>query len=176
MIVRDETPGDYAAVDEVHDAAFGRPHEGRLVRALRREIARTGEPSVSLVAIDDSSAGTPVVGHVFFSPVTVAGRAGRLPPLGLAPLGVNPSHQRRGFGTLLAEKGIEACRALDVPFVVVLGDPAYYSRFGFERASAAGITLAFPVPDGAFMALELAPRALAGASGVVRYMAAFDGV
>jgi putative acetyltransferase len=60
--------------------------------------------------------------------------------------------------------------------MVVLGDPAYYGRFGFAPAAALGLACEFDAPPEAFMALELSPGALAGARGVVLYEPEFDSV
>jgi putative acetyltransferase len=60
--------------------------------------------------------------------------------------------------------------------MVLLGDPGYYRRFGFRTASTLGLACEFEAPEEAFLALELAPGALAGASGLVRYEPEFDGI
>jgi putative acetyltransferase len=60
--------------------------------------------------------------------------------------------------------------------IVVLGNPGYYERFGFQTASKFGVQAPFPVPDEAFMVLELKPDALINVSGIVRYPTYFDQV
>jgi putative acetyltransferase len=156
---------DRDAVRAVHAAAFGRPDEAQLVlRLLAREPA-----CVSLVA----ERGGEVVGHVLFSPVRVEGHELAPPPYGLAPLAVLPEHQRDGAGSALARAGIEACRKLGAPFLVVLGHPPYYPRFGFVPAMRFGLTFGDAPPRDAFMALELVPGALARVRGRVRYAPEF---
>jgi putative acetyltransferase len=152
----------------VHEAAFGRPGEAQLVARLRQEA----RPCVSLVA---EAAGR-VIGHVFFSPVTIEGARPVVPAAagGLAPVGVLPDEQGRGAGGALIRAGIEATRALGWQLLFVLGNPVYYGRFGFVLAAPHGLHYESHAFDVAFQVQELAPRALAGLTGFVRYPAAFS--
>ena len=151
----------------VHEAAFGRPGEAKLVARLRQEA----RPCISLVA---EAAGR-VVGHVFFSPVTIEGARPNAPDAGgLAPVGVLPDHQGRGAGSALIRAGIEASRALGWQLLFVLGNPAYYGRFGFVLAAPHGLHYESHAFDVAFQVQELTPGALAGVAGFVRYPAAFS--
>jgi putative acetyltransferase len=154
----------------VHEAAFGRPDEARLVARLRQEAS----PLVSLVA---EQAGR-VIGHVLFSPVTVEDERERpgVTAGALGPVAVLPDAQGQGAGASLIRAGIEACRALDWRILFVLGDPTYYARFGFGLAARRGLHYASHAFDAAFQVQELAPGALAGIEGWVRYHAAFDEV
>jgi putative acetyltransferase len=70
---------------------------------------------------------------------------------------------------VLAREGLKACKALGFKAVIVIGHPDYYPRFGFSPARAKGLDLPFPVPDEAFMALELVPGSLDGIEGIVIY-------
>ena len=156
---------DEPAIFGVHEAAFGRPAEAELAQKLARR-----EPNcVSLVACEDGD----VIGHVLFSPVEVDGRRFAVSPMGLGPVGVLPGRQRSGAGIELCRAGIEACRKLGAPFLVVLGHTTYYPRFGFAPAVRFGLTFADAPPRDAFMAMELVPGALADASGRVRYAPEF---
>lgn len=124
MTIRDETATDVSAIARVEWAAFEHdphrplgtaPTEHLIVDALRTADALT----VSLVAEDDGE----IVGHIACSPVRIDGRLGRW--YGVGPVGVRPDRQRRGIGgALVAAAG-----------AVLLGDPAFYQRFGF-RADA----------------------------------------
>ncbi len=156
MIVRAERADDCQAVHAVHAAAFPTDAEARLVDRLRSN----GKARVSLVADAEGE----VVGHILFSPVTVASATG----LGLAPVAVMPAQQRRGIGIALIDAGLEECRALGVPFVVVLGHPGYYRRFGFERADRFGLQNEYGATD-AFMVLELIDGGIPESGGLVRY-------
>jgi putative acetyltransferase len=158
--IRPERADDAAAVRAVHCAAFPTDAEARLVERLRA----CGAACVSLVAeVDDA-----VVGHVLFSPVSVVAASGCRQGLGLAPLAVLPAHQRCGVGSALVREGLAVCRQAGWAFVVVLGHPGYYPRFGFRQASAAGLGNEYGA-DKAFMVLELQPGSLPAGGGLVRY-------
>jgi len=163
LAVRCERPADFAAIDAVHEQAFGRPGEAALVRALRSEV----RPYLGLVA---EQAGR-VAGHLAFSPVAIGG--GSPPALGLGPLAVEPGLQRAGLGSALVHAGLARCAEL-AQIVVVLGHAAYYPRFGFQPAFRHGLRYRSEVFDPSFFVLELAPGALAGVSGWVRYPEAFE--
>jgi putative acetyltransferase len=161
MIVRPERASDVDAIRAVNDAAFGGAAEGRLVDALRE----SGKLVVSLVAEADGE----VVGHIGFSPVTSAAAARGF---GLAPLAVRPGAQRRGIGGKLVVEGLAAVARSGAEFVVVLGDPRYYGRFGFGPAGRRGLADEFRGGD-AFQVLELRPGAIPPGVGLVRYAPEF---
>jgi putative acetyltransferase len=166
--IRYAPPEDYVAIHAVHSAAFGRPHEGNLVDALRRAETLT----ISLVAVHDSR----IVGHIAFSPVTVTSRTSTIAVLGLGPLAVLPACQRHGIGGQLVNGGLAACRATPYGVVVVLGHPDYYPRFGFSTAQHQGIVWEHSVPEGAYMVQEFTSGALGQIQGVVKYRPEFDAV
>ena len=169
--IRPEKPEDYAAIAEITTLAFGQPNEARLVEALR--AADDFEPALSLVAEEDGE----IIGHILFSTVTLESPAGGMPILCLAPMSVHPDHQNKGVGTALVKAGFEQCRLLGHKIIVVIGHPNYYPRFGFTPARAAPakrLDVEFPVPDEAFMVLELVPDALAGYGGMVKFPKAFE--
>lgn len=148
VLVRPERPTDPRAIHAVVAAAFPDGGEAGLVDALR-DRAR---PFVSLVA----ESGGEIVGHVAFTPVAFDPMSPRDHlALGLAPLSVAPAHRRRGIGTALVEAGLAECRDLGADVVVVLGDPAYYARFGFVPASTLRLRCVSEAPEGAFQALVL---------------------
>ena len=161
--LRPELPEDQAAIDAVHERAFGRPAEAALVRALRQQAV----PYLGLVAEREGR----VLGQIAFSPVAIEG--GSPPALGLGPLAVLPELQRSGIGSALVREGLHRGAAL-ARIVVVLGHAAYYPRFGFRLASPLGLRYRSEVFDPSFFVLELAPGALAGVSGWVRYHPAFE--
>ena len=160
--VRPESPADVVSVRNVHESAFPTKAEAGLVDALRDH----DKDLVSLVA----EVGGSVVGHVLFSPVTISDRADG--GVGLAPLAVLPEYQTRGIGQSLVRTGLEICGERGYPYVVVLGGPTYYARFGFVRASSRGFSNEYGV-DEEFMVIELTEGALPAAGGSVRYAAEF---
>ena len=167
--IRPEQASDHAGVEAVVGAAFGRADEARLVSVLREVV----QPRISLVA---ELAGR-VAGHVFFSPVRLEPESAGAPAIcGLAPLAVQPGLQRQGIGAALVREGLERCTDLGWRAVFVLGDPAYYSRFGFVLAAPLGFRYESEAFDSAFQVLELAPGCLARCNGWIRYHDAFTGV
>jgi putative acetyltransferase len=159
---------DAEAVREVHLRAFeGRGQEARLVDLLHA----AGAALVSLVATVEPDGR--VVGHILFSPVQIDGH-GSDPPMtvGLAPVGVVPEYQGRGIGSRLIREGLRACREAGYGAAVVLGEPGYYSRFGFERASGKDLGNEYGVGEH-FMVAELSNGALDGMGGTVRYREEF---
>ena len=163
--IRSELPSDHARVDQIVETAFGRDDEARLVRALRA----AARPALSLVA----ERGGELVGHVFFSPVEIDGPGSSPASAGLAPLAVAPEMQGEGAGSALVHAGLHECVELGWQAVFLLGNPAYYSRFGFSLAAARGLRYESEAYDLAFQLLELVPDVLSGSTGWVRYHEAF---
>ena len=137
------------------------------VDALRGQA----QPFVSLIAEDNGA----IVGHIMFSPVSLSGHPA-LKVMGLAPMAVAPEHQRKGIGSALVRAGLEQCQQLGLGAVVVLGHPTYYPRFGFSSSARFGIGCEYEVPEEVFMVVELQAGFLHGASGKIRYHAAFGDV
>ena len=115
------------------------------------------------------------MGHVFFSPVFVSTAGGPIQGMGLGPMAVVPDRQRQGIGSLLVQAGIAAMRERGCPFVIVLGHPEYYPRFGFVPASQHGLSCQWNgVPDQVFLVLVLDEQTISSLSGVARYRDEFD--
>jgi len=130
--IRTETASDHDAVrrlirDAFSDCLLGHNGEADLVEVLRKNC----DELLALVAVDKDT----VVGHILFSPVSIRTASGVLQGMGLAPMAVAPSRQNTGIGTTLVESGLQRLVANGCPFVVVLGHPHYYPRFGFVPAS-----------------------------------------
>ena len=166
--VRTETPEDHKSVWHVNELAFGQCNEADLVDALRANA----RPYISLVAVVDEQ----VVGHIFFSPVSVESGSSAFTAMGLAPMAVLPEYQNKGIGSQLVREGLKACQRLGHDIVVVLGHANYYPRFGFAPASLKGLRSEYDVPDDVFMVTELVPCALEGRRGLVKYHAEFGKV
>jgi putative acetyltransferase len=163
MLVRRELPADVDRVHAVHRAAFETDLEARIAEALRSSDAWIGE--LSFVACVDGE----VVGHVVCTRATVSGG----PVLALGPIGVVPDRQQQGVGHALVHAVVGAADALGEPLIGLLGDPRFYSRFGFVLADTVGITppLAEWLPHFQVRALTAYSPSLQG--GFV-YPAAFD--
>ena len=163
--IRRETPGDEAEVRRVNELAFNQGMEANLVDRLRATCA----DYLSFVAVDSDR----VVGHILFTPVTLDGS--ELSGMGLAPMAVLPAQQRRGIGSRLVRHGLDHLRRAGCPFVVVVGHPGYYPRFGFEKASAFNLRSQWDgIPDEAFMVAVFQADALPAHGSVVRYRPEFD--
>ena len=168
IVVRTETTDDHKSVWRVNELAFGQRNEADLVDALRANAS----PYISLVAVADEQ----VVGHIFFSPVSVESEDIVFTAMGLAPMAVLPECQNQGIGSQLVREGLKACQRLGHDIVVVLGHANYYPRFGFTPASLKGLRSEYDVPDEVFMVTELVPGALEGRRGLVKYHPEFSKV
>ena len=163
VAIRTERPADGAAIDEVTVEAFLQvPHGGRTEQLIVNALRRAGALTISLVAERDHH----IVGHVAISPVVVSDHSPGW--FGLGPVSVLPAWQRRGIGTRLIDQALASLRALGASGCVVVGDPAFYGRFGF----AARPELVYPdLPPQYFQALAFnAPVP----SGTVSYHDAFN--
>ncbi|MDE1514814.1 MULTISPECIES: GNAT family N-acetyltransferase [Vibrio] len=167
MLIRTEAPADILVVDQLLKEVFATEAEANLVMALRENGRRT----LSLVACDDEGE---IVGHVLFSPVTVAGED--LNWQGLAPLAVKQAYRRQGIGAELVKEGLSSLGELGYPACVVLGDPAYYARLGFEDAAQYQLYCPWEVPQGAFRVVGLWERELDGRHGLIEYCPEFASV
>ena len=124
----------------IHEAAFGHSDEADLVLELMGDD--TAHPVLSLLAALDGDA----VGHILFTRAEIDS----LPSVSaaiLAPLAVLGTAQGKGVGSALVRDGLERLEAQGVRFVFVLGDPAYYGRFGFEPATPLGFEATYPLPE-----------------------------
>lgn len=145
MKIRSELPSDIAAIDAVTIAAFKHAaHTDHTEPFIVRELRKAGSLSVSLVAVD----GDAVVGHVAVSAVIVSN--GATGWYGLGPISVEPKRQGGGIGSQLMWAALDALRAIGASGCVVLGEPGYYSRFGF--AAHSGLVLP-GVPSEYFQAM-----------------------
>lgn len=132
---RESLPADGAALERLYAAAFPAEDLLPLLRALLSE----GPSVLSLVAMD----GATLVGHVALTLCGIAGTSGEVALLG--PLAVTPERQRQGLGSALVHEGLRRLRSRGVVQVHVLGDPAYYRRFGFR--TDAGVAPPYPLPQ-----------------------------
>jgi putative acetyltransferase len=162
IVVRPETPADIAAIFAVTEAAFRTAaHSAGTEQFIVNALRRAGALAVSLVAELDGN----VVGHVAVSPVTVSDGASGW--YGLGPISVLPQHQRSGLGSRLMREALQALRDRGASGCMLVGDPAYYQRFGFRTATG----LSYPgVPPEYFMVVTFGPPL---PSGVATFHGAF---
>ncbi|MDP9813526.1 putative acetyltransferase [Rhizobium tibeticum] len=128
MEIRPEQPSDITAIRQITKAAFASMEyssqtEAKIVDALREAGALT----VSLVAVQDGA----VLGHIAFSPVAIDGQDKGW--FGLGPVSVRPDRQKEGIGGKLISDGLSRLANVGARGCVVLGDPGYYRRFGFQN-------------------------------------------
>lgn len=142
FFIRPETPGDYSAIDNITSAAFDHKDEAALVAQLRED----GDAVLSLVAEERGQ----LIGHILLSTMKAPFKA-----LGLAPVSVHPDHQNKGVGSALIKNAIEEAKARGFDAIFLLGEPAYYTRFGFNIEDAK--TFQSPYAGPYFMALPLGP-------------------
>lgn len=165
MRIRHETPHDADAIRQLTLEAFDhRTQEAKLVDLLRER----GNLVLSLVAEDSEQ----IVGHVAFSPMSVDGAPAGFKALGLGPVSVLPTHQRKGVGSALIREALAQCTALGYDAVLLLGHLEYYPRFGFRPGRAFGLDSDYGNGDH-FMALPLRDGALDIVCGKAHYVSAF---
>lgn len=168
LIVRQESKKDYRGITRCNDLAFKQKSEGTLVEAIRKNLKFI--PELSLVAEVNAK----IIGHILFFPIIIESNQNNFSSLSLAPMSVIPEYQNKGIGTELVKSGLEKAGELGFESVIVLGHERYYPRFGFKPASNWSIKPPFPVPDEAFMAIELIPDALTEVNGNVIYPKEYD--
>lgn len=161
--VRSETPSDHAAIEAVTKAAFvAAPHTDHNEQFIVAALRAAGALTLSLVAEMNAA----VIAHVAVSPVQISdGTEGWF---GLGPISVMPALQGRGIGSSLMHEALQRLAAQGASGCVVLGEPAYYRRFGFDNDP--GLVLP-QVPAEYFMALPFGTRR---PRGVVTYHPAFS--
>ena len=162
--IRAASDADLTAICGVQEHAFGGPQEARLVAMLHQ----AGKAVISLVAVRDGI----LVGSIVFSRVSIGGAPKELQALGLAPMAVLPELQRTGIGSELMDEGLKQCASAGYDAVVVLGDPRFYSRFGFSRASDYGLENEYGAQE-EFMVAEPRAGALVGVEGLMQYAPEF---
>jgi putative acetyltransferase len=158
MIVRSEVPSDVAAIRAVEEAAFLQSVEAQLVDDLRA----AGDSVFSLVAVE----GETVIGHAMFSRLQAPFLA-----LALGPIAVLPERQRMGVGSRLIREGVARSEAAGWLGIFVLGDLAFYRRFGFDAGKASGFTSPYAGPH--WMALSLGPSEFPTSVGSIQHAPAF---
>lgn len=162
VTIRPEEASDVDAISRITEAAFrGHPHSRGTEPSIIDGLRRDGALSVSLVAERDGE----VVGHIAFSPVEISDRTQNWQALG--PVSVEPEMQGRGIGSALVRAGLEAIRKRGAAGCVLVGEPAFYRRFGFRSVDA--LTME-GIPQEFVLSLPFSER---GAAGTIIHHAAF---
>ena len=159
VTIRAEIPSDAAPREALLDRAFGRARHRKTSQRLRD--ARSPAEGLAFTAVSKSGR---VIGTLRMWNV-IAGSAGQ--GLLLGPLAVDGRHQRRGLGRMMMDHALNMAKVMGYESVLLVGDEAYYSRFGFTRSAVADLHLPGPVDRGRFLGLELVAGALDGAEGLV---------
>lgn len=175
MIMRRETDNDISGIRAVTAAAFrgaehsappvtegGDPGEVTLIDWLRADPQWI--PELSIVAVADER----IVGHIVASGASIGGTSA----VGIGPVSVLPELQGTGIGSALMNYCLGAADALGIAAAALLGDPHYYSRFGFVPAASMGINAPDPEWGDFFQARALSTYA--GQQGPFRYAAPFN--
>ncbi len=144
--IRESRPGDATGIEQLYVDAF--PNEDLL--PLVRELLGFGQSVISLVGIRENV----IVGHISFTFCHVEGGKDKVALL--APLAVTPTLHKQGIGSTLIQTGFKHLKNSKIGYVFVLGDPAYYSRFGFKAEDK--VTTPYPIPTewrGAWRSIKL---------------------
>jgi putative acetyltransferase len=166
MVIRPENENDFGEIYDLVEVAFqtakvSNGKEQDFVNQLRDSANYL--PELALVAEEDGK----LIGHIMLKKTFIASEDNRHEALLLAPISVKLEHRNQGIGAALVNRSFELAKAMGHQVVLLVGDPAYYRRFGFRSAAAFGIKHSHDIPDEYVMACELAPGALNDVSGTM---------
>lgn len=150
LIIRPEEPGDYLAIRQLLNDCFEQSAEADLVDAIRTSCP----DAISFVACNDDD----LLGFAMLSPARLERTSNHFEGFGLAPVAVHADYQKQGIGTSLIQTLLAIVPVNRAHFILVIGDPDYYQRFGFKPAIPLGIDCEWDVPDEAFMILPLSEQ------------------
>jgi predicted N-acetyltransferase YhbS len=158
VTIREEKFADFVAREALLDGAYGAARFEKASQRLRE--GRVAAAGLSLVAVDHGQlVGTVQLWHVTAGPDR--------PALLLGPLAVHPQHRNRGIGAALVRRAIARARLAGHQAILLVGDAAYYGRFGFTAAATGALWMPGRYQQDRLLALELRPQALAGAHGMI---------
>lgn len=167
IIIRAEKTAERPVADQIVRLAYGRESEVVLAGSLR--ATAEFNPELSIVA----DQGGKILGYALYSATTVITGAGPQRALTLAPIAVLPDCQKTGIGERLVRHGLERCRTRGVELVFAIGQPQYFSRFGFRDAAPLGLRCELPLHPGDLQAIDLSGRLLGSIQGQVLCPAPF---
>jgi len=165
MLIRTEIGVDAPSIDSLLRRCFSSSAEAELVQQLRED----GLLTLGVVATDDEGQ---VLGYVAFSPVTLNGEDKQW--VGLAPLAVDESVRGQGLGKQLIYEGLDTLNEFGYAAVVLLGDPVFFGRYGFEPAARHQLRCHRPETAATFQVYKLADEALVGGEGCIEYSTPFN--
>lgn len=142
---------------------FSTGKEWQLVESIRSSDGYV--PELALVAEYEGE----IVGHIMVSEVAIDSKISMIPALILSPVSVLPRFQRKGVGQALCRKAVEEAKKTDYPVMIVIGDPNYYSRFGFQPAVPQGVYLPFGFEEEYLQMTPLKEGALEKVSGAIQF-------
>jgi len=168
LIIRQENPSEfqdiyYLVKEAFQTAKVADGNEQDYVNKLRE--GSNYIPELALVAEEDGV----IVGHIMLTKTYITAADSKFEALLLAPLSVALEYRNRGVGSKLVLESFELAKKLGYKAVFVVGDPAYYSRFGFKSIAFFAIKHDPPIPDPYVMAYGLAPGALFGVTGTCNF-------
>jgi putative acetyltransferase len=163
MKIRPEKNDDILAIRKINEQAFKQQGEANIVDEMRQCCPE----KIALVACE----GELIIGYILFTPVVIkTDNESEIKGMGLVPLAVLPEFQNQGIGSELVKAGLTAMREIKTPFVVVLGHPEYYPRFGFVPSSYYGIRSEYAnIPEDVFMIYVINETCLKNIKGVAHY-------
>lgn len=175
FIIKSVSPDQYSTTVQVEKKAFAQADhsdgtEHLLITKLRNE--KLYIPDFDVIAVSDKSQ---VVGHAMLSTAKIKNSSTTVSQkIGvLAPLAVLPDFQKQGIGTLLLHELEQRATKSEILAISILGDPAYYGRFGYVPANNFNIKAPFEVDNKFFMMKELRPHSLDNISGTLEYQSSF---
>lgn len=164
--IRGEEPGDEGEVRKLLERSFPTKEEALLVDRLRA----SGRIWLSQVA----DMGSLIVGFAALTPVTFDPPQPELTPVALAPLAIHPAHQKKGIGTRLVQSVVDTAKEAGYSCVIVLGNPVFFNRFGFQSAGGRGLRNEYGAID-LFLVAELKAGCLTKRGVLAKYAPEFAG-
>ncbi|MBT4017895.1 MAG: N-acetyltransferase [Alphaproteobacteria bacterium] len=162
--IRNQTINDQAPVDHLLDLSFGADRKTKSAYTLRQGLVAV--PNLALAAEQEGE----LVGSIQFWPLKLDLVEGSVAGTGivlLGPLAVHPERQNLGLGQALIGEGLKRAAVLGYCGAILVGDPAYYGRFGFDHGCVAGLTLSAEPVQSRVQGYELTDGSLAGLRGKI---------
>ncbi len=164
MLIRRERPEEFSRIHDLVKIAF---QTAKVTNGKEQDFVnqlRAGDnyiPELVLVAEEDGK----LIGHIMLTKTYITGDKSKFETLLLAPISVALEYRNKGVGAKLIAESFGIAKKMGYKSVVLVGDPAYYHRFGFKSSCNFGIRHVQNIPDENVMACELVPQALKGISG-----------